>query len=106
MRNRREPNERETGRKEKQAQGNAVQQGKDSRSADLQRMMRRIEQGLGEEASQAVKKLGNAQQLEGMLKGLSDKDMARLENLMKHPERLRSLLTPENLQKLKDTLGG
>ena len=87
-------------------EGNAVQQGKDSRSADLQRMMRQIEQGLGEEASQAVKKLGNAQQLEGMLKGLSDKDMARLENLMKHPERLRSLLTPENLQKLKDTLGG
>ena len=106
MRNRREPNERETGRQEKQAQGTAVQQGKDSRSADLQRMMRQIEQGLGEEASQAVKKLGNAQQLEGMLKGLSDKDMARLENLMKHPERLRSLLTPENLQKLKDTLGG
>ena len=87
-------------------EGNAVQQGQDSRSADVQRMMRQIEQGLGEEASQAVKKLGNAQQLEGMLKGLSDKDMARLENLMKHPERLRSLLTPENLQKLKDTLGG
>ena len=56
MRNRREPNERETGRQEKQAQGNAVQQGKDSRSAGLQRMMRQLEQGPGEEASQAVKK--------------------------------------------------
>ena len=41
-----------------------------------------------------------------MLKGLSERDLARLESLMKNPERLRSLLTPENLQKLKGTLGG
>ena len=80
-------------------EGNAVQQGKDSRSADLQRMMRQIEQGLGEEASQAVKKLGNAQQLEGMLKGLSDKDMARLENLMGKPlEEMKELYNHREIE--------
>ena len=106
MRNRKEGTERERGSQEKLGQERPLQQGQGNRGADLQRMMRQLEQGLGGEAAQAVKKLGNAQQLEAMLKGLSDKDMARLESLMKHPERLRSLLTPENLQKLKDTSGG
>ncbi len=115
MRNRRSDREQGAyGQQQQRSEEMAAQQqektapagGQSGQGADLQRMMQQLEQGLGGDAAAAVKKLGNPQQLEGMLKGLSERDLARLESLMKNPERLRSLLTPENLQKLKGTLGG
>ncbi|MBQ3077407.1 MAG: hypothetical protein IJC43_06085 [Clostridia bacterium] len=75
-------------------------------SADLKEMMSRLEQSLGPEAAASVRSMGSPERLQGMLDGLSEKDMARLEGLMQNPDRLKSLLTPDNLRRLRDTLEG
>ncbi|NLT58457.1 MAG: hypothetical protein GXX99_05795 [Clostridiales bacterium] len=71
----------------------------------VKRTLQEVEQNLGPEASATLRKLGDPKDLERMLKNLSERDMARLEQLLGDPKRLRSLLTEDNIGKIKEILG-
>ncbi|MBQ6000930.1 MAG: hypothetical protein IJL15_05335 [Clostridia bacterium] len=105
--------EREPGRRQRAESSRGAARGPERGAAEQERLMeqvsqlaRQLESGMGEEAAAVLRRLGDPQQLSGLLGRLGEGDLRRLERLLQNPERLRGLLNDETLEALKKALGG
>ncbi len=105
--------EREPGRRQRAESSRGAARGTERGAAEQERLMeqvsqlaRQLESGMGEEAAAVLRRLGDPQQLSGLLGRLGEGDLRRLERLLQNPERLRGLLNDETLEALKKALGG
>ena len=73
-------------------------------AAWIEQTVKEVEQRIGSEAADQLKKLGSPQDLERMLGTLSESDMSRLEQLLQDPKRLGRMLNGKNIAKIKKIL--